>query len=98
MRRPFSLLPSAACVLSLALVPSLAAAQTRTGVLQPQVSSATDLLTSRKSAVDALIADRTQADPAEAASRLQQASVTLQASAQVFASLSGDSLLNALQG
>ena len=73
------------------------AAQTRTGVLQAQVSDATDLLNSRKSAVDALIADRTQADPAEAASRLQQASVTLQASAQVFASLSGDSLLNALQ-
>ena len=74
------------------------AAQTSTGVLQSQVSGATDLLTSRKSAVDALINDRTQADPAEAASRLQQAQVTLQASAQVFASLSGDSLLTALQG
>lgn len=74
------------------------AAQTRTGVLQAQVADVTDQLNSRKSAVDALISNRTQADPAEAASRLQQAGVALQASAQVFSALSADPLLNALQG
>ncbi len=72
-------------------------AQTRTGVLQSQVETTTALLTSRKTAVDGLIAGRTEADPAEAASRLQLAGVALQASAQVFATLSGDTLLNALQ-
>ena len=73
-------------------------AQTRTGVLQAQVETATSVLTGRKSAVDGLIGARTEVDPAEAASRLQLAGVTLQASAQVFASLSGSSLLDALRG
>jgi flagellar hook-associated protein 3 FlgL len=79
---------------------TVTAAQTRTGVLQSQVSNATDLLNSRKTAVDALISNRTQADPAEAASRLQQAGIALQASAQVFSALSADPLLSAtaLQG
>lgn len=73
-------------------------AQVRTGVLQAQVDSATDVLNARKSAVDGLIASREKVDPAEAASRLQLAGVTLQASAQVFATLSGSSLLDALRG
>ena len=60
--------------------------------------SATDVLNARKSAVDGLIASREKVDPAEAASRLQLAGVTLQASAQVFATLSGSSLLDALRG
>ena len=73
-------------------------AQTRTGVLQQQVDTATDVLNGRKSAVDALISDRTSGDPADAARRLQLAGVTLQASAQVFAGISGSALLSALQG
>ena len=76
---------------------TVTAAQTRTGVTQAQVQTATDTLTARKSAVDGLISGRTQVDPAEAASRLQLAGVTLQASAQVFAALSSDSLLTDLQ-
>ena len=72
-------------------------AQTRTGVLQAQVDDATGVLNARKSAVDGLISGRTQVDPAEAVSRLQMAGVTLQASAQVFSTLSGSSLLNALR-
>ena len=74
------------------------AAQTRTGVLQAQVTTATDVLNGRKSAADALVSDRTQVDPAEAASRLQLAGVALQASAQVFSTLSGSAVLAALQG
>ncbi len=74
------------------------AAQTRTGVVQAQVDTATDVLNGRKSAVDALISNRTAVDPADAASRLQLAGVTLQASAQVFAGISGSALLTALQG
>ena len=72
--------------------------QTHNGVLQAQVETTTDLLNGRKSAVDGLIAKRTEADPAETATRLQLAGVALQASAQVFASLSGSSLLRVLQG
>ena len=86
-------------------LPALAAAtdtvrdaQAHTGVLQAQVDTATDVLNGRKSAVDALISSREQVDPAEAYSRLQLAGVTLQASAQVFTSLSGSSLLDALRG
>ena len=74
------------------------AAQTKTGVVQAQVQNATDVLTSRKTALDGLIAGRTQVDPAEAASRLQLAGAALQASAKVFATLSADPLLSALQG
>ena len=92
-----SFLQSQLAVFSDAGAPVLAA-QTKTGVLQAQVQNATDLLTSRKTAVDGLISDRTQADPAEAASRLQLAQTALQASAKVFATLSADPLLSALQG
>lgn len=74
------------------------AAQTRTGVLQAQVDTTTSLLNGRKSAVEGLIGARTEVDPADAASRLQLAGVTLQASAQVFSALSGSALLDALRG
>lgn len=73
-------------------------AQTRTGVLQAQVESTTAVLNGRKTAVDGLLSDRMTVDPAEAVTRLQLAGVTLQASAQVFSTLSGSALLNALQG
>lgn len=73
-------------------------AQVRTGGLQAQVDATTDALNGRKSAVDALISSREQVDPAEATSRLQLAGVTLEASAQVFTTLSGSSLLDALRG
>ncbi len=91
-----SFLKSQLSVLSTAGQPVLDA-QTSTGVLQAQVQKATDLLTSRKTAVDALISNRTQVDPAEAASRLQLAGAALQASAKVFSTLSADPLLSALQ-
>lgn len=67
------------------------------GVNQARVDTTVDLLTGRASAAAGLIDSVTAVDPFEAASRLQLAGVALQASAQVFSSLSSSSLLDVLR-
>ena len=54
-------------------------------------------LTSRKTTLENMIGTVTDVNPAEAISRLQQAGVAVQASAQVFSSLQASSLLNYLR-
>ena len=75
-------------------VRSLAAAN---GVNQARVDATQAQLAGRADAAGALISHDVDADPAEATTRLQLAGVALQASAQVFTTLSGSSLLNVLQ-
>lgn len=66
------------------------------GLMQNQVDSANKDLTSRQSMLTELMGKITDVDVAKAASDLQQAQFSVQAAAQVFASLKASSLLNLL--
>jgi flagellar hook-associated protein 3 FlgL len=66
------------------------------GVVQDQVSSTQTGLKARQTALTNTLGDLTDVDQAQAATNLQLAQTALQASAQVFASLSNTSLLNVL--
>ena len=68
------------------------------GVQQNRVASVQASLEDRQMAVTGVLAGLTDVDMAEAVSRLQLAQTAMQASAQVFATLKGSSLLNALSG
>jgi flagellar hook-associated protein 3 FlgL len=68
----------------------------RTGSLANQVESITRGHEAQKSALDALVAGRTDADMAEAITDLQLSQVAIQASAQVISQLRQVSLLNYL--
>lgn len=67
------------------------------GTLQKRVSNTTDSLNGQVSTLTGLIGDRTNVDLAKAYSDLQQAQVSVQASAQVLTSLNQTSLLNLLK-
>lgn len=66
------------------------------GGMQNRVEAARISLTDRQTALTAVLGDITDVDMAAAVSRLQLAQTALQASAQVFATLTGSSLLNVL--
>ncbi|MBS0409595.1 MAG: flagellin [Proteobacteria bacterium] len=66
------------------------------GLMQNQVDSANKDLTSRQTMLTQLVGKITDVDVAKAASDLQQAQFSVQAAAQVFASLKSSSLLNLL--
>jgi len=66
------------------------------GLMQNQVDSANKDLTSRQTMLTELVGKITDVDVAKAASDLQQAQFSVQAAAQVFASLKSSSLLNLL--
>jgi flagellar hook-associated protein 3 FlgL len=68
----------------------------RTGSLANQVESITKGHEAQKSALDGLVAGRTDADMAAAITDLQLSQVAIQASAQVISQLRQVSLLNYL--
>jgi flagellar hook-associated protein 3 FlgL len=68
------------------------------GLMQNRVTQAQTTQTDRKTVLDTMIGNITDVDMAEAASRLSQAQVALQASAHIFASLQNSTLLNYLNG
>ncbi len=70
--------------------------QAANGLMQNQVSTSQTTQEDRQTTLQTMIGGITDVDMAQAASRLSQASVALQASAQVFASLQSTSLLNYL--
>lgn len=70
--------------------------QARNGLVQAQVEGELESLEARAISLEGLLAERTDVDPAEAVSKLQQAQLVVAASAQVFASLRGSSLLDVL--
>jgi flagellar hook-associated protein 3 FlgL len=69
----------------------------RNGAVQKRVDGIGAELETRSISLKAVIGDRTEVDPAEAISRLEQARIAVQASAQVFATLRGTSLLDLLR-
>lgn len=69
----------------------------RNGMVQTRVDSVKGDLSSRQISLAGMMGDITDADPAEAATALQQAGVAVQAAAQVFLSLQNSSLLNVLK-
>lgn len=69
----------------------------RNGMVQTRVDSVKVDLASRKISLAGMMGGITDADPAEAATALQQAGVAVQAAAQVFLSLQNSSLLNVLR-
>lgn len=69
----------------------------RNGALQSRVKGVMDGHEARSTALDGLIEDKVGVDKAEAISRLQQAQVAVQASAQVLSQLRGVSLLDYLR-
>lgn len=66
------------------------------GLLQKETESAQKDLTSRQTTLTNLVGGITDVNMADAISRLQQAQVSVQAAAQVFAALKGSSLLSIL--
>jgi flagellar hook-associated protein 3 FlgL len=66
------------------------------GGVQARVDRMKEALTDRQVAVSGILGDMTDVDMAAAISRLQLAQTSLAASAEVFATLSGSSLLNVL--
>jgi flagellar hook-associated protein 3 FlgL len=68
------------------------------GLLQNRVTQSQSTQENRKTVLEVMIGGITDVDMAEAASRLSQAQVALQASAHIFASLQNTSLLNYLNG
>ena len=66
------------------------------GLMQNQVDTTQTGLKSRQDALTTTLGDLTNVDQAAAATKLQLAQTALQASAQVFSSLQGTSLLNTL--
>lgn len=69
----------------------------RNGMVQTRVDSVKIDLVTRQNSLAGMMGDITDADPAEAATALQQAGVAVQAAAQVFLSLQNSSLLNVLR-
>ncbi|WP_340647460.1 flagellin [Phenylobacterium sp.] len=69
----------------------------RNGMVQTRVDSVKVDLIGRQNSLAGMMGDITDADPAEAATALQQAGVAVQAAAQVFLSLQNSSLLNVLR-
>lgn len=69
----------------------------KNGMVQTRVTSVKNDLNNRQNSLAGMIGDITDADPAEAATALQQAGVAVQAAAQVFLSLQNSSLLNVLK-
>jgi flagellar hook-associated protein 3 FlgL len=76
---------------------SLTDATARNGLIQNRVDKTMETQDARKSMLEGMVSGITDVDMAEAISRLQQAQTTVQASAQVFNTLSQSSLLNLLQ-
>lgn len=66
------------------------------GTLQRRVENSQDSLQSQANSLSGLVRDRTDADMAASYTELQQAQVSVQASAQVLADLRSSSLLNLL--
>lgn len=69
----------------------------KNGMVQTRVTSVKNDLNNRQNSLAGMIGDITDADPAEAATALQQAGVAVEAAAQVFLSLQNSSLLNVLK-
>lgn len=72
-------------------------ATARNGLIQNRVEKTLESQESRKSMLEGMVGGITDVDMAEAISRLQQAQTTVQASAQVFNTLSNSSLLDLLR-
>jgi len=68
----------------------------RNGMLQSRVESVAGDLNARQTTLQGMMGDITDADMAEAATRLQQAQLSVQAATQVFLALKDSSLLNVL--
>lgn len=68
----------------------------RTGALQNRVDATLESHVAQANALKSLVEDKSGIDPAEAITRLQQAQLAVQASAQVLAQLRNISLLNYL--
>lgn len=69
----------------------------RNGLTQQRLESVRAGLESRQTALTGMVGDLTDADMAEAATRLEQAQISVQAAAQVFMALKESSLLNLLR-
>ncbi|MFN3521990.1 MAG: flagellin [Phenylobacterium sp.] len=69
----------------------------RNGMAQSRVEGVKTDLTNRKDSLNTMIGEITDADMAEAVTRLEQAQLSVQAAAQVFTTLKESSLLNLLQ-
>jgi flagellar hook-associated protein 3 FlgL len=69
----------------------------RNGMAQSRVDSVKTDLTNRKDSLNSMIGEITDADMAEAVTRLEQAQLSVQAAAQVFTTLKESSLLNLLR-
>lgn len=69
----------------------------RTGALQNRVKATMESHVAQANALEALIQDKSGVDTAEAVTRLQQAQLAVQASAQVLSQLRGISLLDYLR-
>ncbi len=67
------------------------------GTLQNRVDNTTESLTGQVTSLKGLISDRTEVDIGEAYANLQQAQMSVQASAQVLSTLNQSSLLNLLR-
>lgn len=76
---------------------SLTDATARNGLIQNRVDKTMDTQSDRAAMLEGMVSGVTDVDMAEAISRLEQARTTVQASAQVFSSLSQSSLLNLLK-
>lgn len=74
------------------------AAVDQNGVVQSQVSDAQTALQDQQTALQNVVGNITDVDEGQVATNLDLAQTALQASAQVFASLQNDSLLNVLTG
>lgn len=72
-------------------------ATARNGLIQNRVEKTLESQESRKSMLEGMVGGITDVDMADAISRLQQAQTTVEASAQVFRSLSDSSLLDLLR-
>lgn len=68
-------------------------ATARNGLMQNRLESARTDLTGRDTALDGMVGDITNVNMAEALTRLEQARISVEASAQVFQTLRGSSLL-----
>lgn len=69
----------------------------RNGMAQARVESVKTDLSNRKDSLNGMMGDITDADMAEAVTRLEQAQLSVQAAAQVFTTLKESSLLNLLR-
>jgi flagellar hook-associated protein 3 FlgL len=75
----------------------LTAVEAQNGVMQTRADDAQTALADRSTMLEAMTGDITDVDLAEAVTKLEQVQLSVQASAQVFASLRGSSLLDILK-